>query len=368
MEVEARSGGSSASEGRWSQSGTSLPVRNVQALAASAGQVAVDAMERYIQPGVDGDTVLAEHSDEVPVIDLAKLLDAESVEVEAAKLRFACEDWGFFQVVNHGIPIEVIAGMKHDIQKFFQLPLEVKNAYAQRVGDLQGYGQAFVLSDDQKLDWSDMFGLFSQPPQARDMSYWPNQPPNFRNSIEEYSSELMKLSHSLATFIAKTIGVDPELMEDKHVGQFLRMNYYPSCTTTPEKVLGFSPHSDGSFITILLEVNAVQGLQIRRHGAWIPVKPRGDALLVNVGDFLEIMTNGKYKSIEHRVTINAQKERLSISAFQVPKYDGIISPVLGSTEEKVLYKTMRVEEYGRLYLSNKPDGKRTLDYAKLSQI
>uniref|UniRef100_M8CWQ7 S-norcoclaurine synthase 1 n=1 Tax=Aegilops tauschii TaxID=37682 RepID=M8CWQ7_AEGTA len=339
MEVEARSGGSGASEGRWSQSGTSLPVRNVQALAGAGGR--------------------GRHH--------PTLLDAESVEAEAAKLRFACEDWGFFQVVNHGIPIEVIADMKHDIQKFFQLPLEVKNAYAQRVGDLQGYGQAFVLSDDQKLDWSDMFGLFSQPPQARDMSYWPNQPPNFRNSIEEYSSELMKLTHSLATFIAKTIDVDPELMEDKHVGQFLRMNYYPPCTTTPEKVLGFSPHSDGSFLTILLEVNAVQGLQIRRHGAWIPVKPRADALLVNVGDFLEIMTNGKYKSIEHRVTINAKKERLSISAFQVPKYDGIISPVLGSTEE-VLYKTMRVEEYARIYLSSKRDGKRTLDYAKLSQI
>ncbi|KAI4968087.1 hypothetical protein ZWY2020_005435 [Hordeum vulgare] len=365
MEVEARSGGSSASEGRWSQSGTSLPVRNVQALAASAGELTADTIERYIQKVVDGDTVLAECSDEVPIIDLAKLLDAESVEAEAAKLKFACEDWGFFQVVNHGIPIELILGMKHDVQKFFQLPLKVKNAYAQRVGDLQGYGQAFVLSDDQKLDWADMFGLFTQPPQARDMSYWPSQPPTFRNSIEEYSSNLMQVAHSLATFVAKTLDLDPELMADKQVGQFLRMNYYPPCARTPEKVLGFSPHSDGSFLTILLEVNAVQGLQIRRQGAWIPVKPRVDSLLVNVGDFLEIMTNGKYKSIEHRVTINAQKERLSISAFQVPKYDGIISPVLGTANEKVLYKTMRVEEYARLYLSNKPDGKRTLDYAKL---
>jgi isopenicillin N synthase-like dioxygenase len=78
------------------------------------------------------------------------------------------------------------------------------------------------------------------------------------------------------------------------------------------------------------------------------------------------MTNGKYKSIEHRVTINAHKERLSISAFHVPKYDGIVSPVLGNTEEKVLYKTTIVEEYARLYLSSKRDGKRTLDHAMLS--
>uniref|UniRef100_A0A453AFX7 Fe2OG dioxygenase domain-containing protein n=2 Tax=Aegilops tauschii TaxID=37682 RepID=A0A453AFX7_AEGTS len=259
-------------------------------------------------------------------------------------------------------------GIKEDIQKFFQLPLEVKNAYAQDPGGLQGYGQVFVVSDDQKLEWADRFALFTQPPQARDMSYWPSQPHTFRNCIEQYSSEVMKFTHSLAIFIAKTLDVDPELVADKHVSQVLRMNYYPPCASTPEKVLGLSPHSDGAFLTILLELNLVQGLQIRRHGAWIPVKPHCDALLVNVGDLLEIMTNGKYKSIEHRVTINAHKERLSISAFQIPNYDGIISPILETTEEKILYKTVKVEEYLGFYFSNKLEGKRALDYAKLSEI
>ena len=80
------------------------------------------------------------------------------------------------------------------------------------------------------------------------------------------------------------------------------------------------------------------------------------------------MTTRKYKSIEHRVTINAYKERLSISAFQIPNYDGIISPILETTEEKILYKIVKVEEYLRLYFSNKTEGKRALDYAKLSEI
>jgi isopenicillin N synthase-like dioxygenase len=84
------------------------------------------------------------------------------------------------QVVNHGVPDEVIAGIKRDIHKFFELPLAVKNAYAQRPGDLQGYGQAFIFSDDQKLDWADLFALFTQPPEGRDMSYWPSQPDTFR--------------------------------------------------------------------------------------------------------------------------------------------------------------------------------------------
>jgi isopenicillin N synthase-like dioxygenase len=100
----------------------------------------------------------------------------------------------------------------------------------------------------------------------------------------------MKVADSIVASIAKTLDYDPELMADKNVVQTFRMSYYPQCSSTPEKVLGFSPHSDGSFLTILLEVNSVQGLQIKWHGAWIQVKPRRDALLVNVGDLLEVWT------------------------------------------------------------------------------
>ncbi|VAH41182.1 hypothetical protein VPH35_026270 [Triticum aestivum] len=145
MEAEAECG----SAGGWSKVGTSLPVTSVQALVASAVELTADKIGRYIQPDIDAHAVLPELSDEVPVIDISKLLSAESAEAETAKLRFACAEWGFFQVVNHGIPIEVIMGIKQDIQNFFQLPLEVKNKYAQRLGDLQGYGQVFVVSDDK---------------------------------------------------------------------------------------------------------------------------------------------------------------------------------------------------------------------------
>jgi isopenicillin N synthase-like dioxygenase len=200
-----------------------------------------------------------------------------------------------------------------------------------------------------------MFVIIAHPSQAQDM----------RKSIEDYSSELMKTAHSIVTAIAKTLNIDLELMVDKYVCQYLRMNYYPPCMTMAKKVLGFSPHSDGSFLTFLLEVNSVQGLQIKRHNAWIPVKPNPNALLVNVGDFLEIMSNGKYKSIEHRVTINTNQERLTLSAFHVPSLDGVVSPVPGIAEERPLYKTVGVEEYSKLYMSNKLDGKRALDHAKL---
>jgi isopenicillin N synthase-like dioxygenase len=77
------------------------------------------------------------------------------------------------------------------------------------------------------------------------------------------------------------------------------------------------------------------------------------------------MTNGKYKSIEHRVTINPYVERLSVSAFHNPKFDGVVSPVLSSTTEKMLYKTISVEDYMKHYMSNKLDGKKALDHAKV---
>jgi hypothetical protein len=97
MEVEAPSGGSFTSN--WLKVGTTIPVRNVQALASSAAdELTADKIERYIQPDIDAHAVLAERSGDIPVLDLGKLLNAETGEAEGAKLRFACEEWGFFQV------------------------------------------------------------------------------------------------------------------------------------------------------------------------------------------------------------------------------------------------------------------------------
>ena len=80
---------------------------------------------------------------------------------------------------------------------------------------------------------------------------------------------------------------------------------------------------------------------------------------------LQIMSNGKYKSIEHRVTISCTQERLTISAFHIPLLDGILWPVKSTTEDRIQYKSVAVEEYAKLYMSNKLDGKRALDHAKL---
>lgn len=86
----------------------------------------------------------------------------------------------FLQLINHGIPDEVIKRMKDDITEFFRLPLEEKKAFAQLPNNLEGYGQAFVVSEDQKLDWADMIYLISRPLHSRKMRFWPTHPPTFR--------------------------------------------------------------------------------------------------------------------------------------------------------------------------------------------
>jgi isopenicillin N synthase-like dioxygenase len=110
-----------------------------------------------------------------------------------------------------------------------------------------------------------------------------------RESIESYSSEVMRIAHSLMQMIAKNLGVDPDKFRDRYGSvQALAMACYPACPVAHDKVLGLSPHSDVSLLTLVWEMNHVQGLQIKRLGAWVPIKLHSEALVVNVGDILEV--------------------------------------------------------------------------------
>lgn len=109
-----------------------------------------------------------------------------------------------------------------------------------------------------------------------------------RESIESYSSEVIRVTRSLMEIIAKNLGVDLDKIRDTYISQALRMTYYPACPVAHDKVLGISPHSDISILTLVWQLNLVEGLQIKRQGAWVPIKPLSKALVVNIGDFLEV--------------------------------------------------------------------------------
>lgn len=175
------------------------------------------------------------------------------------------------------------------------------------------------------------------------------------------------MSTKLFKFMAINLGVDEEALLGVFKGhtQSVRINHYPHCRQA-DKVLGFSAHTDGVGLTLLLQVNDVQGLQIRKNGRWFAVKNLPGALVVNVGDILEILTNGKYKSIEHRAVINPDKERITLAAFQsVP-----LSSTVGPLQELLMkgearYKTVDGAEFTKGYFAAKLEGRRYLESLKL---
>ncbi|KAM7260300.1 hypothetical protein ACFE04_016041 [Oxalis oulophora] len=327
--------------------GGSLPVDNVQALAAKNLQ---DVPLRYIRPENQDVDILVNMDDkiEIPVIDMSKLLVNKG---ELSKLHSACKDWGFFQLINHGVGEDVMDKMKKDIAEFFALPLEEKMIlFAYEISD-SGL-QLPILSGI-------LFGVI--PSQI----YWC---PKNGSSLGQYSSDVQEVSKCLWRMMAKNLGLYSEkllsLFEDGNQG--IRMNYYPPCPQ-PDKVIGNNPHSDVCGITLLTQTNEVQGLQIKKDSKWLPVKPIPGAFIVNIGDIIEIMSNGEYKSIEHRAVVNKAKERLSIAAFNHPNMETMIGPLkeILKDDKAALYKSLAHDEYLRLVFSCKRDGKNRIEVMKL---
>lgn len=305
---------------------------------------------------------------EIPVIDMKRLLDESLMDSELHKLHKACKEWGFFQLINHGAESEVVEKMKLEIEKFFNLPIEEKNKFSQEEGDVEGYGQAFVVSEEQKLDWGDMFYIVTLPTSLRKPHLIPKLPSTFRDAIDAYATELKIVALNILRLMAKALKMEVEDMEIlfKQGMQAMRMNYYPPCPQ-PELVSGLCPHSDAVGLTILMQVNEMEGLQIKKDGIWIPVSPLPNAFVINIGDILEIVTNGAYRSIEHRGVVNYNKERLSIATFLNPKLDGDLGPApsLISPETPARFKKIGVADYFKGLFSRELVGRSYLDTMRI---
>ncbi|CAN1340121.1 Protein SRG1 [Linum perenne] len=159
--------------------GSSLLVPSVQEIVKEGLNM---VPSRYVRPdqiqtvAVDGGDVVPK----IPVIDLKRLVDPESMDSELSKLHLACKEWGFFQLVNHGISSSLVEKMKSQVVEFFNLPMEEKKKLWQCPGDVEGFGQTFVVSEEQKLDWSDMFYLVTHPTHLRKPHLLPKFPLPFR--------------------------------------------------------------------------------------------------------------------------------------------------------------------------------------------
>ncbi|XP_054778617.1 oxoglutarate-dependent flavonoid 7-O-demethylase 1-like isoform X1 [Prosopis cineraria] len=352
--------------------GSSLPVPSVQELAKeSLSRVP----PRYVrshhdaqQEDADPFSSTVNFSLQVPIIDFSDLSpDLKASELH--KFHSACQHWGFFQVINHGVEESLVERVKNGIREFLNLPMEQKKKFWQTAEDVEGFGQGFVVSEEQKLDWADMFYMLTHPPSLRKPHLFPNLPLPFKDDLEAYSAEMRKLALNILGAMVEALGLEEKEMREffEEGWQSMRMNYYPPCPE-PELVNGLSPHSDGSGLTILLQVNeADQGLQIRKDGSWIPVTFLPNAFIVNIGDMLEVVTNGIYKSIEHRATVSSKKERISMATFYSPKLDGDLSPApsLVTPERLPLFRRIGVTEFFKGFVSRELVGKSYLDTIRI---
>ncbi|KAK7277453.1 hypothetical protein RJT34_22466 [Clitoria ternatea] len=290
--------------------------------------------KKYILPPSDRPAINSEDSNvakqnlQLPIIDFSDLLGPNRSQV-LQSLANACEQYGFFQVVNHGISDDVINNMRDMSGRFFDLPFEERAKYM--TIDMRApvrYGTSFSQTKDSVLCWRD-FLKFLCHPLPDFLPHWPVSPVDFRKVAGTYAEETKYLFVALMEGIAESLGILIEGKENivkelEDGSQMMVVNLYPPCPE-PNLTLGMPPHSDYGFLTLLLQ-DEVQGLQIQFQGKWFTVHPIKNAFVVNVGDHLEIYSNGKYKSVLHRVLVNASKSRTSVASLHSLPFNCTIRP------------------------------------------
>ncbi|KAK9706230.1 hypothetical protein RND81_07G112200 [Saponaria officinalis] len=346
-----------------------LPATPVQELMKSA----VDHIpERYIFPPTNNkdpcfDT--ATHESDLPfmdspVIDLQLILDSSSDELH--KLRSVLCSWGCCQVINHGIEGSEMDKLRSIAKAFFGLDVEEKQKYSRTADWLEGYGNDNV-AEGEPFSWNDRLHLQIYPLPRRNLKFWPHNPPTFRETLDEYAAKMKKMVENMLKAIAKALNVDENSFFSQFGEEgimFSRFNYYPPCSS-PNRVFGLKPHSDVTVITILLQDKEVEGLQVLKDNQWFKVPIVPYALFINVGDQLEIMSNGIVKSVVHKVEIDKKRERISVAVATVPSPDKEIGPItdLIHNQGAQLYKN--VTNYMPLFLQHNAKSERAINAVKL---
>ncbi|KAJ9549574.1 hypothetical protein OSB04_022117 [Centaurea solstitialis] len=333
------------------------PIR-VQSIALDADRKAVAVPPEYIQPPENRPSNGNATEHKIPMVDLDKDANPNLVRDE---IGMACRDWGAFHVVNHGVSIELLDEIRRVGSFFFEeLTMAEKLRYSCDPNSpaSEGYGsRMLVASDDEVLDWRDYFDHHTFPISRRNPSRWPDFPPNYREVIAEYSNQMKLLAQKILGLISTSLGLSSSFIEEAmgELYQNITISYYPSCPQ-PELTLGLQSHSDMGFITLLIQDN-VAGLQVSKDGEWVTVDPVSDAILVILGDQTEIITNGIYKSSQHRAITNADKARLSVATFHDPAKTMPVSPAFKPPR----YRQVVYGDYVSSWYTKGPNGKRNID-------
>ncbi|CAL9242176.1 unnamed protein product [Arabidopsis halleri] len=295
----------------------------------------------------------------VPIIDLGDG-NSSARNVLVSKIKEAAENWGFFQVINHGIPLTVLEEIKQGVRRFHEEDPEIKKQYfAKDFNKRFAYNTNFDIYHSSSMNWRDSFTCYTC---VQDPLKPEEIPLACRDVVIEYSKHIMELGGLLFQILSEALGLDSEILKNMDClkGLLMLCHYYPPCPQ-PDLTLGISKHTDNSFITILLQ-DQIGGLQVLHQDSWVDVTPVPGALVVSIGDFMQLITNDKFLSMEHRVRANREGPRISVACFVssgVFPNSTVYGPIkeLLSDENPAKYRDITIPEYTVGYLADIFDGK-----------
>jgi isopenicillin N synthase-like dioxygenase len=277
-------------------------------------------------------------SSALPVIDVGPLRTGVGADAVARAIDAACRETGFFCVTGHGVEPELQATLDAEARRFFALPQAAKAEIAMANGGRAWRGwfplggeltsgrpdQKEVLYFGEELPPDDPRVQAGRPLHGPNL--FPDDVPGLRAAVLEWMAAMTSLGHLLLGGIALGLGLAPDWFERDLIREptvLFRIFRYPP---TDDAGWGVGEHTDYGLLTILAQDDR-GGLQVRGAGGWIEVPPTPGVLVCNLGDMLDRMTGGRYRSTPHRVRNAAEGDRLSFPFFFDPGWEALVGPV-----------------------------------------
>jgi len=304
--------------------------------------------------------------DTIPVIDLGPWLSGTpgAREAVARELRQALEDVGFFIIVNHGVPQELIDRTFAEARRFHDLPLETKMALR-----MNGHNNGYMAMNRYAV-WTSEVNTNTQPdlneaffvkrersaddPLLRSgrrfagPNRWPHDLPGFRDTVLAYTETVDALGRRLLPICAVALELPPDYFDPAFAeSQFsFRLSHYPPVQAAANQ-FGIAPHTDANFLTFLAQTE-IPGLHVRMpSGAWLDVPYVPQSFAVNSGDMMARWTNGRFKSTPHRAVPPVGRHRYAIPFFLGPHMDTVIAclPSCQGPGNAAKYPPITYEQY-----------------------
>ncbi|XP_058085700.1 flavanone 3-dioxygenase 2-like [Magnolia sinica] len=318
--------------------------------------------ESYIRPANERPRLSEVVIEEIPLIDLG----GEDRSQIIRQIGEACRSFGFFQIINHGISEESIQKMMGIAREFFHMPVEEKmKYYSDDPSKKVRLSTSFNVKKETVHNWRDYLRLHCHPLEEF-VPEWPSTPSSFKDLVSTYCKEVRELGFRLLEAVSESLNLEKDYMLKVlgDQGQHMAVNFYPPCPE-PELTYGLPGHTDPNTITILLQDQQVAGLQVFKEGKWIAVNPHPNALVVNIGDQIQALSNGQYKSVWHRAIVNSNKERISVASFLCPGNGAVIGPPKQLTDgSPAIYRNFTYDEYYKKFWSRNLDEEHCLELFK----